>query len=160
VCSYMGPHGRSTMNALIERRDPVVPTAEDTEIAARASRAMASTKGKRAKLRVRVNDAEIVLPAAAKQLLVHLLEEMAQGNAVAVIPIHAELTTQEAADILNVSRPHLIKLLDEGKLPHHKVGSHRRVRYRDLEAYKAESEAEREKAMEALAKQAQELELG
>jgi excisionase family DNA binding protein len=148
------------MNTLLERPDTVVPTAEDAELAATASRAIAKTKDMRTELRVRVNDTELTLPSAAKDLLFHLLKEMAQGNAVTLIPIHAELTTQEAADVLNVSRPHLIKLIEEGKLLHHKVGTHRRIKFRDLEAYKASFEAQRQRAMEALAKQAQELEMG
>jgi excisionase family DNA binding protein len=148
------------MNALLERPDTIVPTAKDAEMAATASRVIAKTKDRRTELRVRVNDTELALPSAAKDLLVHLLKEIAQGNAVTLIPVHAELTTQEAADVLNVSRPHLVKLLDEGKLPHHKVGTHRRVKYRDLEAYRKAFEVQRQKAMEALAKQAQDLELG
>ena len=85
---------------------------------------------------------------------------MGKGNAVTLIPIHAELTTQEAANLLNISRPHLIKLLKDGVLPHHKVGTHRRVYYSDLEDYRAKHENERQAALQRLADQAQELGLG
>ncbi|MDB5437844.1 MAG: uncharacterized protein JWM33_271, partial [Caulobacteraceae bacterium] len=94
---------------------------------------------------------ELLLPNAATPLLTYLLMEMGRGNAVAVFPIHAELTTQQAADYLNVSRPYLISLLENDKIPFHTVGRHRRVRFLDLCAFKAKLEARRQKAMEALA---------
>jgi excisionase family DNA binding protein len=79
------------------------------------------------------------------------LGELAVGNAVQVVPVHAELTTQEAANILNVSRPHMVKLLEEGKLPYHKTGRHRRVLFADLMRYKAQRESESNNAMQELA---------
>ena len=93
-------------------------------------------------------------------LLGDILAELADGNAVKVVPVHAELTTQEAADLLNVSRPHLVKLLEDGRLPFHKTGKHRRVRFADLMSFKDHRDQIREQAMEQLAKQAQELGLG
>lgn len=87
------------------------------------------------------NEAHAVeLPTSALRLLVDILSELADGNAVKVEPIHAELTTQEAADLINVSRSHLVKLLEVGDLPFHKTGKHRRVRFSDLMAYKAAQE--------------------
>jgi excisionase family DNA binding protein len=97
---------------------------------------------------------------AAADLLHHILNEMAIGNAVTLIPIHAELTTQEAADLLNASRPFLVRLLEEGKIKHHKVGTHRRIKFKELEAYRLVAEGERETAMEELAAEAQELGFG
>jgi excisionase family DNA binding protein len=102
----------------------------------------------------------VELPTSALRLLVDILAELADGNAVKVVPIHAELTTQEAADMLNVSRPHLVKLLESGVLPFHKAGKHRRVRFADLMAFKAERDRASSQAMEELARQAQELRLG
>lgn len=103
---------------------------------------------------------QVELPTSALRLLVDVLSELAEGNAVKVVPIHAELTTQEAADMLNVSRPHLVKLLESGALAFHKSGKHRRIRFADLMTFKTEQDRASAQAMEALAKQAQELQLG
>ncbi len=103
---------------------------------------------------------KVELPTSALRLLVDILAELADGNAVKVVPIHAELTTQEAADLLNVSRPHLVKLLEDGVLPFHKTGKHRRVRFADLMQFKTGRDSDSEAAMEELARQAQELNLG
>ncbi len=102
----------------------------------------------------------VQLPAFALRLLDEILSELAMGNAVKVVPIHAELTTQEGADLLNVSRPHLVKLLDENVIPHTKVGRHRRVKFADLMDYKQRRTAESRQAMDELAAQAQELGMG
>ena len=103
---------------------------------------------------------QIDLPTSALRLLVDILSELADGNAVKIVPVYAELTTQEAADLLNVSRPHLVKLLETGALPYHKTGKHRRVRFDELIKYKSQREDASERAMSDLAKQAQELRLG
>ncbi len=94
--------------------------------------------------------AEIDLPLPVVRLLMGALKEMAAGNAVALRPVPAELTTQQAAEFLRMSRPSLIKMLDEGKLPHRKVGAHRRVRYEDALHYVKNERARRAKVMEEL----------
>ncbi len=148
------------MNALLEKPDTVVPSEEDAALAAESSRILASRPSE-GEFRVHLDDGQtLALPRAVKQLLAHLLTEMSHGNAVTLIPIHAEMTTQEAADYLNVSRPHLVKLLEEGTIPFHKVGSHRRVRFRDLKGYKDRITADRAKALDELAAQAQEFNMG
>lgn len=103
---------------------------------------------------------QVELPTSALRLLVDVLAELAGGNAVQVVPVHAELTTQEAADLLNVSRPYVVKLLEEGALPFHRTGKHRRVRFADLMQFKAEREQASEGAMKELAQQSQELNMG
>lgn len=110
--------------------------------------------------RVQLDGTELVLPRHALALLRDLLAELAQGNAVTIVPTHAELTTQQAADVLNVSRPHLIKLLEEGVIAFTRVGTHRRIRYQDLMAYQVQRERESQEAMDALVAQAQELGMG
>lgn len=100
------------------------------------------------------------IPTTALRLLLDVLTEIGQGNAVSIIPIHAELTSQEAADVLNVSRPFLVQLLEKGDIPFHKTGTHRRVRYQDVVAYKERVDAQRSKALDELAAQAQDLGLG
>ena len=113
-------------------------------------------------LRVRDHKQEkpIELPAGAVKLLIRVLEAMADGRGVTVIPEGAELTTVQAADVLNVSRPFLIKLLDENAIPHRKVGKHRRVRTEDVMAYKEAIDREREHVLDQLTRDAQEKGLG
>ena len=77
------------------------------------------------------------------RLLAHMLAETAGGNTVAVSPVDAELTTQQAADLLNVSRPYLVKLLDERRIPFRRVGNRRRILLADVTAFKHMDESER-----------------
>ena len=100
------------------------------------------------------------MPKEAFDLLLEILAQMANGNAVTIVPVQAEFTTQQAADFLNVSRPFLIELLEARALPHRKVGSHRRVRFEDLLRYKQADDAKRQTVLDQLAAQAQELGLG
>jgi len=106
------------------------------------------------------HEVEVVLPAEAVHLLVRILTHMANGSAVTVLPVHADLTTQRAADLLGVSRPYLVRLLDEGKIPFHKVGTHRRVWAADVIAYQAQRQAKSKRLLNDLTEEALELGLG
>ena len=100
-------------------------------------------------------DETLVLPAGAVALLMDILENMAAGRGITLIPQNAELTTVQAAAILNVSRPFLIKLLDEKAIPHHKTGKHRRIRIEDVMAYKVKVDQDREAVLDRLTTEAQ-----
>lgn len=110
--------------------------------------------------RVQLDGNDLILPRQALALLRDLLVEMAQGNAVTIVPTHAELTTQEAANILNVSRPHLVKLLEEDVIPFSRTGTHRRIRYQDLMAYRDLRNQDSRSALDELVSQAQENDMG
>lgn len=100
------------------------------------------------------------LPAGAVQMLMDILEAMAMGRGVTIIPENAELTTVQAAEILNVSRPFFIKLLDKGAILHRKVGKHRRVRMEDVVQYKQKIDHEREAVLDLLVADAQQHDMG
>ena len=109
---------------------------------------------------VKLDGQDLLLPRQALILLRDLLADMAQGNAVAIVPLHAEMTTQQAADILNVSRPYLITLLEKGELRFTRVGTHRRIQFKDLMAYKDKIKEQSSNAMDELVRIAQESNLG
>jgi len=133
--------------------DPIIPSASD---AALAKAAHAALDGEESALRFQIRAAgrnlePIDLPPVVTRLLVDILKETAAGNAVTLVPISAEVTTSQAADLLNVSRPFLIGLVENGTLPVRKVGTHRRLPLSEVLAYKAENFARRSKALDELA---------
>ena len=150
-------------HALKREKEPLLPSEHDALLAEGASRTLAAHFRAREHLRIRLLDEAdrvtetLELPGSAVRLLLDILEHMARGSAVTLLPIHAELTTQQAADLLHVSRPHLVQLLGERKLPYRKVGTHRRVRAEDVLAYRREMDRERREVLKELAAHDQEL---
>ena len=152
---------------MLELPETFTPTEEDARLARDSSRRLASLPTGEADRAVTVHiemeggaEERVSIPLSAFRMLTEILAEMAKGNAVTITPRHAELTTQQAADLLNVSRPFLVGLLESGAIQHHKVGSHRRVRFSDLMSYKQRVDQDRQKSLEELAAQAQELDMG
>lgn len=140
-----------------------LPNEHAVELARESSAALAGMlrgQPEQDRARVQMDGQDMVLPRQAIELLRDILAEMAQGNGITVMPIHAQLTTQEAANLLSVSRPFLVKLLNENALPHTKVGTHRRIAFADVLAYKRQQDKAAKAAMQELTKQAQELGLG
>lgn len=142
-----------------------LPPSEREAIIARTSRQLLSRYAREDQpLTLRVMDAAhdepIELPAGAVTLLMDILDAMASGQGVTLIPEDAELTTVQAADMLHVSRPFLIKLLDEGKIPYRKVGKHRRIRGEDVMNFKRAIDQEREAVLDQLVADTQKHEMG
>ena len=149
-----------TAEALSER----LPTRDETRKASEAISAMARALTTEGALPLVVNedDAEtrLELPPAIGQAILDLLLHIARGEMVTLVPYGGVLTTQKAADLLNVSRPFLTKLLETGAIPFHRVGSHRRVRVEDLLAYKRRRDGDRAGALEDLQRLGQEFDAG
>lgn len=141
-------------------RDPVCPSPEDAKLAEESCRQLAACSDGELRVEVPETGETVVLPAAALRLIIDLLAAMADGNAVTLVPIGAELTTQQAADLLGVSRPFLIRQLEAGEIPFRKVGTHRRVLFADVMTFKREVEAKRVESLKELAEQAQDLGMG
>lgn len=145
---------------------PPSPTAEEIALARESGRALSTW------LQTRADPQQIALaddqgaappvrvPASALRLLVEILTEIGAGNAVRIVPTRAELTTEAAADLLSVSHPFLLQLLERGDLPFPRVGRHRRLCYQDVLAYQARIDAARHQALDALVEQAQALGMG
>jgi excisionase family DNA binding protein len=140
------------------------PSKAEVELARASGQRLAPLARSGRPLTMQVRDAgheeTIELPAGAVKLLVEILEDMASGRAVTIMPQNAEFTTQQAADFLNVSRPFLIQLLEDKRIPFRMVGTHRRVLFEDILHYKEAIDAERRKVLDELAAEAQELGMG
>lgn len=150
------------------RRPPRLPTEAEVTQAREASRQLArllpsgddEAAASAAPLRLVTDDNRhemISIPPGALRLVVDVLTQLGQGRAVTVLPQNAELTTQEVADYLNVSRPYVVSLIEQHKLPARKVGTRRRVAFEDLLRYDEQQRAQRRAALDELARIDQEL---
>ena len=137
---------------------PFVPDPSDADLAQSALRDLTNALDKEGPVHLRFAEgADVVVPRSALTALTQILSTFAQGEGVTVLPAQAELTTQQAADAMNVSRPYLIGLLEAGKIAYRTVGTHRRVAAAALVEYMRADEAEREAAADALAAETHEL---
>jgi excisionase family DNA binding protein len=139
------------------------PTAKEQKTAQRSVSSLkniAAVSVSESNLTFHVKGESFEVPRKAVLMFEKVLEEMALGNSVEITSVEKELTTQEAADLLNVSRPHFIKLIESGKIPFRKVGAHRRVKQADILKYESDLKEIRRKGLEFLAKEAQEMGLG
>ena len=150
------------MTALAHHQLP--PNAKDLAIARLSGQHLSRYAHRDRPLMLRVIDAEqeqpIELPAGAVAMLMEILEAMAAGRGVTIVPENAELTTVQAAGLLNVSRPFLIRLLETGEIPHRMVGKHRRIRMEDVMAYKQKVDHDREVVLDRLVAEAQAQDMG
>ena len=142
--------------------DPIIPSANDARLAKAARLTLQKSDCAGQSLRVQVSTADhktttLELPEVVTRLLLDILKQTAAGNAVTLVSIEAEITTQQAADLLMVSRPYLIRLVENGTLPARMVGKHRRLQLRDVLARKADQFAKRSKVLDELAAYDQEL---
>lgn len=136
-----------------------MPTSDEIDVAKQSSRTLSKYASvDRVQMSISGSNGEsdqFVLPGYVMQILLDVLSEMSNGNAISLIPHKQEVSTQEAANILNVSRPFLVKLLEGGDIPFHKVGSHRRVKLQDVLSYKQRVDEQRNTALDELAELSQ-----
>jgi len=141
-----------------ESRTPIAaPEAEAAAVVQLRDFMAAKPAGERHHASLRSPDGhQLEIPNSIYRVLVAAVATMAQGNAVSIVPVHHELTTQQAAELLGVSRPHLVKLVDAGEIPHHKTGSHRRIYFEDLMRYRDARDAQRAAALRELTRKSAE----
>jgi excisionase family DNA binding protein len=149
------PHGGTAL----------IPDAHEVELAAQSQNALRPLFDATGDLTLIVTSengttGEVRVPASAVRLLFAALSQMACGQGMSLLPLDAELRTQEAADLLNVSRPYLVGLLEKGDIPFRKVGVQRRVLLRDVMSYKVRSDIDRRAALDELARLGQEMGIG
>lgn len=142
--------------------DPVIPSEKDALLAKAAHSALERSEALDKTLHVQINAAgkeltTLDLPPVVTSLLLDVLKETAAGKAVSLVSVDADVTTQQAAGILNVSRPYVVGLIEKGSLPVRMVGNQRRLPLRDVLAYKADNRAKRRETLRGMAALDQEL---
>jgi len=142
--------------------EPTIPTAAEALLARAVSRALEQRQANEHTLSLLLTAAEnevttLELPQGAASLLIEILKQMAEGNAVSLLPVEPEITTQQAADLLCVSRPYLVGMIEKGHLPARMVGNQRRLPLKDVLAYKLENQAKRKEALDEMSALHQEM---
>jgi excisionase family DNA binding protein len=149
---------------LSSERFSIVPSPAEVEQAKVSSRQIAELTAKaRPKPKYALTNhkgTEIELSESAFRVLVEALNTMASGNAVMLVPVEAEVTTQQAAEMLNVSRPYLVSLLESGEIAYRNVGRYRRIKHQDILDYQLRRTHRRKETMDELVSQGQELKMG
>jgi len=156
---------KNMSNITLKKLEPFIPNEKEIQMATESSRTLAGMSINKARaFEIQIDGTKekktIHIPASAFKMLFTILTQMAAGNAITIIPIHAELTTQEAANLLNVSRPYFVSLLEKGKIPYRKVGTRRKILFQDFMNYKNKDDEERLKFLDKLTEQAQNLDMG
>jgi excisionase family DNA binding protein len=150
------------MEAIIEKttkKDQAMARSSINEVH-KTSKRVLNTKSKSVAITIDDSKKVLEIPKKAVILLFTILDNMADGKSITLLPSDAEISTQQAADILNVSRPHVVSLLNKGEIPYTKVGTHRRIHLNDILAYDKKLQKNRNSKLNFLAKQAQDLNLG
>jgi len=152
----------------VKKTAPVLPKTHDIALAEIALAQMSSFLSQDGKRDIQFSlkrskgreSIEFLLTPTVVELIFRTIVHISKGDAVTIVPFHAELTTQEAANFLNVSRPYLIQLLEKELIPYRRVGRHRRILFEDIVRYKEKSKAKSRKARQELTQEAQDLDLG
>lgn len=130
------------------------PTKEEQRAARESYDALASSieqlRSEIPEIEIEETERKIRIPISALKLLVKILQEISRGNPISIVPIATEITTQKAAEVLGCSRPHIVRLLEEGEIPYTKVGKHRRIRYEDIVIFRNKMKASQRNKIQEL----------
>lgn len=130
------------------------PTKDEQQAALESYSALAASLEKifsnTAEIEIEETEEKIKIPISALKLLAKILEQISKGNPISIVPIATEVTTQAAAELMGCSRPHIVKLLEDGEIPYTKVGKHRRIKYEDVAVYKKEMKSKQRKNIQDL----------
>jgi len=130
------------------------PTKEEQRAAQESYDTLASSiehlRSEIPEIEIEETEEKIRIPISALRLLAKILKEISRGNPISIVPIATEMTTQAAAELLGCSRPHIVRLLEEGKIPYTKVGKHRRIKYENVVIFKKEMKSKQRSKIQEL----------